>query len=135
MGMTTKHYEMVADTMAESLITAEEAGRDTLDITLAITALSIAFKSENPRFNENRFRQRVSDMTHILSAINADNYAIDSLSKSLKKETGLPTYRLYLADFPAGHPVWVNLSRLRQIEERQEERRTKLREMRSSWQK
>lgn len=134
MGMTQKHYEMVADTMAESLVNAREAERPTLDITLAISALSIAFKTENPRFNEARFTKRIQDMSAILSSMYADDYAIDSLSKSLKAATGLPTYRLFLTNFTPGDPVWVNLSRLRQLEERQDERRAKVVEMRSSWQ-
>lgn len=137
MGMTRKHYDMVADTLAESLVNAQAEERMTLDIILSITALSNAFKIENPRFNQDRFQKRVNDMVNLLSSINADNYAIEQISQRLWSETGFAPYQLKLEHFVPGASdgIWVNLSRLRQIEERQHERMIELEHMRSTWYK
>lgn len=135
MGMTSKHYEMIADTMAESLVNAQAEERPTLDIILSITALSSAFKIENPRFNEDRFQKRVNDMVNLLSSINADNYSVEQISQWLWRETGFAPYQLKLEHFTPGSPVYNYLSRLRQIEERQAERMIELEHMRSTWHK
>lgn len=135
MGMTRKHYEMIADTLAEQMHTAVSQDRQTLDLTLTVSALSIAFRIENPRFDVERFQKRVIEMYTLLQSMAVDQDTIDFLSKWLHKQTGLAAYRIDSNNYADGSSIKVNLLRFQQLVERQDERGAKIEAMRSTWSK